>query len=81
LSLFFSKSLINKIDGLGKSFKSVLPTVTFLHLNISYHNIPNFQAKAVSCIYFDTYHKATSLKFSPTVLAGDFPETWCFLTS
>jgi len=79
LSLFFSSvSLINKIDGFGKSFRSVLPIVTFLDLNISYHSIPNFEAKAVSCIYFDTYHKAASIALSPSALAGVFPDT-CLL--
>lgn len=63
--------LINKIDGLGKNLRSALPIVTFLHLNISYHNIPNFEEKLFLAI-FDTYHKVASINFSPSALTRVF---------
>lgn len=66
--------------GFGKSVRSALPIVTFLHLNISYHNIPNFEAKAVSCINFDTYHEEALIKLSPSDVAGVFPDTYLLFT-
>lgn len=80
LSLFFSLvSLINKIDGFGNSFMLTIPIVTFFHLKISYHSIPKFQENALSCTYFDTHHKAASIRFSSPGLAAVFSSNCCLL--